>query len=207
MTYNPNFFKPKDMEHAKRIILTKEDSSTEKRWESETHWQTKVLGALTNIDNNSCVLDWGCGIGRLSRSLIEEYNCSVYGVDIQQKMLDYADDYVNSDNFTGITYDNVNEIRKRKYTHILSVWVLQHSINVEDEVKLLYDCLEDTGRVLIVENHRKVIPDYEYYYDDGVSVMENLKQYFEPEVIGNLPESFSTPQLIKSSWWAILRKK
>lgn len=205
--YNPDFFKPKDIEHAKRIILTREDTTTEKRWELETAWQTKVLGALTNINRDSCVLDWGCGIGRLSKSIIKEYNCSVYGVDIQQQMLEYAGDYVNDEKFTPILYQNIEEIKRRKYSHIISVWVLQHSINVKNEIKIMHECLEDAGRILIVENHKKVIPDHNYYYDDGVSVMECLKEYFEPEVIGKLPEAFTSPALIKSSWWALLRKK
>jgi cyclopropane fatty-acyl-phospholipid synthase-like methyltransferase len=205
--YNPDFFIPSDLQNAKEIILTQEDQTVDIRWEKETEWSLKLFDALFEADENSVILDWGCGIGRLSKTLIDRYNCKVVGVDIQQKMLDYAKDYVNSDNFTPMLYpENLLEFPKNKFTHVISVWVFQHSNNVQFEIPTIYNSLVDDAKMFVVELDKKAIPNDTGFYDDGVPTRSILEKYFHPESLGKIPLKYTSNKIQDMSWWGILKK-
>ncbi len=99
--YNPNIFDKKNLDEAKRIILTNEkDITSQQRWENETPYLIESISNKIKIDNNSLIVDFGCGIGRLSKELINKYGCKVIGVDISSSMREHARSYVNSSNFS-----------------------------------------------------------------------------------------------------------
>jgi len=214
--YNPDFFIPNDLEDAKNIILTHEGITTDIRWEKETLWAIKTLDIFTTIDETSVVLDWGCGIGRLSKALIEKYNCKVLGVDLQPKMLEYAKTYVNSPLFCPMEYNQAFvTLPSDFFTHALSVWVFQHSPFIQYEIPLVYRSLKKNGLLFVVENISKAIPNEQTdqdhkilkFYDDGISTKSYLDQLFITEASGKLPEKFSNQNLHDKSWWSILTKE
>jgi cyclopropane fatty-acyl-phospholipid synthase-like methyltransferase len=49
------------------------------------------------------VLDYGCGIGRLAKAMIDASGCSVVGLDTSPEMRKLADDYVGSDRFIAVS--------------------------------------------------------------------------------------------------------
>ena len=68
-----------------RIILTPEDGmSSVHRWKTETPYLMSLIEK--HIVNGATVLDYGCGIGRLAKPLIEKHSCDVIGVDISPNM-------------------------------------------------------------------------------------------------------------------------
>ena len=98
--YDPRIFDAADLESAKFVILTPTpDMTTNERWEAETRNLVGLLGRIMPLDGNSCVLDYGCGIGRLAKGLIDRYGCRVVGVDISARMREFAREYVQSDRF------------------------------------------------------------------------------------------------------------
>lgn len=208
--YNPDFFQPTDIEDAKKIILTEEGCSSEWRWEVETKWNAKMLDTFFDINEDSVVLDWGCGIGRMSKVLIDTYGCRVIGVDLNNDMLSYAKEYVNSNRFIPIqTSDAYNKIKPNTITHAISIWVFQHSINIQEEIPFIKDCIRPGGQIFVVENISKAIPSSGEieYYDDGVSTQPLLDQNFVVQSHGTIPLKYTTEQIYKTSWWAILAKQ
>jgi SAM-dependent methyltransferase len=68
------------------------------KWDVEEFFGTgrhqirNVLGTINSLDvilNTGVALDFGCGLGRLTQALAEEFDM-VYGVDISAKMIEHA---------------------------------------------------------------------------------------------------------------------
>ena len=72
---------------AKNIILTPEGgTTTDGRWEKETEFLQQDIGEFLNPTEQMLILDYGCGIGRLAKELINNHACRVLGVDISASM-------------------------------------------------------------------------------------------------------------------------
>jgi len=99
LTYDPSVFQVNDLAAAMKIILTEEDSSSDKRWKTETPYAMDLIGQYLTIDRDSLLLDYGCGIGRVAKELIARYGCRVIGTDISAQMRALAPSYVNSTDF------------------------------------------------------------------------------------------------------------
>jgi ubiquinone/menaquinone biosynthesis C-methylase UbiE len=207
--FNSNFFMPNNLDEAKNIILTPEDSDVESRWKKETEWISKTTNIFMNIDSNSVILDWGCGIGRISKFLIEEYGCKVVGVDLQPKMIELSKEYVNSHNFSSISYNDIfTELPKNKFTHVFACWVFQHSDKVQYEIPLIYQSMDFDSKLFVLEIDKKAIPNkVGGFFDDGISSKSVLEKYFDPEVIGKIPLKYTTKKIKNMSWWAVLNRK
>lgn len=156
-TYNPDFFTPKDLEDAKRIVLGYGDFETTHKWELETAWARDLFVSKQFLNRNSVVLDWGCGVGRLSKMMIDTFECSVIGVDFNKKMLEYAQPYVNSDKFLPMTVEEFSN-STIKCTNAIAVWALQHSIHVDNDIDIIKKSLVPPGEIFVFENNRPTIP-------------------------------------------------
>jgi cyclopropane fatty-acyl-phospholipid synthase-like methyltransferase len=86
LTYDPHIFQVNDLASAMKVILTDEDSSSDKRWKTETPYAADLIGQYLTIDRDSLLLDYGCGIGRMAKELIARYGCRVIGTDISPQM-------------------------------------------------------------------------------------------------------------------------
>ena len=86
--YYKDMFKVDNLEEAKNIILTEEVQGGDhrQRWERETTYMQSLFAEGLGDLNGKTVLDFGCGIGRLSKALVEKYDCHVLGVDISPDM-------------------------------------------------------------------------------------------------------------------------
>jgi len=206
--YNPNFFIPNNLDHAKQLILTGEDTTTSSRWDQETLWISKTIDSFMDINSNSVILDWGCGIGRISKVLTDTYGCKVVGVDLQLKMLEYAKEYVNNDLFTTVQYENIfSDLPENHFTHAFSVWVFQHSNKIQYEIPLIYKSLKEVSQVFVLELDKKAIPNNSNgFYDDDIPTRKKLEKFFEPEILGKIPLKYTTKKIQDMSWWGILNK-
>ncbi len=103
------------------------------------------------VNENSAVLDVGCWNGNLGKVLIEQKNCSVDGIDFEQRVLNLAEK-----NGYGKTYlvnlnkdpEKLNSIKKR-YDVIVCADILEHIIDPESVLKLLKGLLTNNGEILI----------------------------------------------------------
>lgn len=113
-------------------------------------------------DNNLSVkfktaLDFGCGIGRVSRAL-GEYFEKVVGIDISAKMIDEANRLNKNRNITYLKNDsdNLGQFKKNSIDLIYSNIVLQH-INPEYSKKYIKEFLriiKNDGLVVFQIPHR-----------------------------------------------------
>jgi ubiquinone/menaquinone biosynthesis C-methylase UbiE len=154
--YNPKFFNPSCIEEAKKIILTDEDIPNQ--WESETKWTIDFFREKNLFNEESIVLDWGCGIGRLSKPIIEEFNCKVVGVDFQPNMLKYACEYVNHPNFTAINNEEFFELPDNYFTTGIAVWALQHAVHPKPIITCIQKKLKAKSKFCVLETNSKSLP-------------------------------------------------
>ena len=95
LTYNPDVFDVNDMAQAKRVILTAEEgSTTEERWQAETPYVADLIEASIEITDQTILVDYGCGVGRMAKELIIRRGCSIIGIDISRSMRSLATVYV-----------------------------------------------------------------------------------------------------------------
>src|SRR5436853_1197366 len=98
--YSPGLFDADNLETAKKVILSAvPNMTTSERWEVETSNLVAEIGRVMDLNADSCLLDYGCGIGRVAKALIQRYGCAVVGVDISAQMRGFAVEYVSSDRF------------------------------------------------------------------------------------------------------------
>jgi SAM-dependent methyltransferase len=98
--YWPEKFSVTDIEEAKDPILTAQGGlSSEERWARETAPQIALLREQFEITEQSVVLDFGAGIGRVAKELIEQTGCSVIGVDISANMRALGQEFCNSPSY------------------------------------------------------------------------------------------------------------
>jgi len=116
-------------------ILTSPEKKGRK-WSPEDFFETgkteieKLICVLqeTKINySNQKALDFGCGIGRLTQPLGEYFN-KVIGVDISNKMIEYAQRYNYKDNCTFLTNENfdLKTFEANSFDFIYTNIVLQH---------------------------------------------------------------------------------
>src|SRR5215813_6556282 len=93
--YDPSIFSVNSLEQAKKVILTPEAGrSTDERWEHETPHICNLIEHQMVIDANSVIVDYGCGVGRIAKELINRHKCHVIGADISPNMRALAASYV-----------------------------------------------------------------------------------------------------------------
>lgn len=114
-----------------------------------------ILGR--EIANHSCVLDVGCGEGKLAQ-LIKDKGCSVYGIDIDHAAIQYALEkkrYLDafrfnieqpSDNFAEYERFQKSEL---KFDYIVIADILEHTIDPTKVLTEISNYLKNDGKILV----------------------------------------------------------
>src|SRR5262245_36124886 len=125
-SYAPQIFDVKTLEQAKGIILTQaSELSTEQRWQLETPYLENLILTNINLNSESLVLDFGCGVGRMAKELILSTDCRVVGVDTSTSMLGLGVAYVGHDHYLAC-HPGMLDFLDLKFDLALSIWALQH---------------------------------------------------------------------------------
>lgn len=210
-TYNPQVFETSNIDAAKSIILTNEGQvSTEQRWASETPYLCEVLLSKCTISNQAQILDFGCGIGRMSLALLERTDSSLWGADFSSTMRQQALAYVSSDRFTALSPQALDAAVRvgMRFDLAMSVWVLQHCPDLEAEIKRLFLSLKSGGVLFVVDMAHRAIPTHDAgWMDDGLNVKHSLSPYFTllEEMRYAAPNSPTNLQQI--AWIGLFQKK
>jgi SAM-dependent methyltransferase len=181
--YAPGVFDVLDIKSAREIILTNEDGlSSAERWERETPYLLDVFARQYVFAKESVVLDYGCGVGRLAKGLIERYNCTVVGVDISANMRALAASYVNSPRFVAMAPEALCLLGKNWADCALCVWVLQHCLVPSGDLYCINAAL-GFGRDLFVVNEKgRRIPTNLGWAEDTLDIREVLADKFDVRV-------------------------
>jgi ubiquinone/menaquinone biosynthesis C-methylase UbiE len=206
-TYTDAIFNVTSFARAKEIVLTSEEDglSSDERWQRETDYILTLLPESLELNSGSLVLDYGCGVGRISKALIDKYSCTVVGVDISASMLALAKEYVGSDKFFIAPPEQLNlSLFHHKFDVALSVWVLQHCQNPAEDIARIRRALTANGIFLVVNERRNFLPvisDGQFkWLDTGLNIQKLLGV---PQKKGALSPEAASKRTIDRTFWAV----
>lgn len=193
MKYLSEIFEAESFEAAKDCVLTP-DPKDPNKFHDQTEFLINTLANLEIINSNKVVLDFGVGMGRVSKRLIEKFDCQVIGCDISINMLKFATMYVNNTS----KFVTCNKLAVKNIVNvIISTFVLQHVENPEIEINHLIDILTPGGYIVLLDNPlARFVPvsfdpsdKYVNWHDDGYKIAEkfdkHLSRYKEIPYIDN----------------------
>lgn len=218
--YFPQIFDAPNLDYAKRIILTEEgpDASTEARWAIETPYVLELISRSIRIRPGMVVLDYGCGIGRMAKALIEAADCTVIGLDISPNMLKLARDYVASPGFIPLTPPQFDALcgAGLRVDAFISVWVLQHCFAPGVEIARICQALAPAGEGFVLNMPTRAVPamidgstpaEGFRWASDGIDVATLLREAFDVAAEG-APDPARTPNMADTgAFWMSLRTR
>lgn len=153
--YQSQIFNPVNLNHAKDIVITP-DTQFPNKFNEETDYLIDILSQELLINENSIVLDFGVGMGRVSKAVLDKFKCKVIGSDISLSMLIYATQYVNNSN----NFVTCNRVSHPGVVDVcIAVFVLQHVEKPQDEIEHIFSTLKSGGHLVLVnEPHLRFVP-------------------------------------------------
>ncbi len=203
--YAPEVFDVRDRDEARRIILTPEaGTTTDERWAKETPWLADRILERFPLTEQHVVIDFGCGIGRMARALIERTRCWVIGVDMSPGMQHLAPDYVQSPKFAVVSPQMLDLMTARGFRAELAIaiWVLQHVARADVDLERLRRVLAEGGGMFVANNVRRAVPTDRGWAHDGIDVEAALTGIFTPVWRGTLPPDVGGDVLPQASFVA-----
>jgi SAM-dependent methyltransferase len=207
--YLPSVFDVRDVEEARRIILTPEaGTTTDERWTRETPWMVERILEHCRVDAQSAVLDFGCGLGRMAKALIDATGCFVIGVDLSTSMRQLAPGYVASPRFAAVARPMLDLVIARglRVELAISIWVLQHVARPDPDLRRLHMALRDGGMLFVANNLRRAVPTDRGWAHDGVDIAARLDALFARTWRGALPPVVGGDVLPDASFVAAYRR-
>jgi len=208
VNYRPEVFDVVSIEAAKEMIVTPVPGATsDQRWVKETTYLAADIAKHIPIGPESVVLDYGCGIGRMSKQLIETTGCRVIGVDFSKSMRLLATDYVLSERFVIWSPETLDQMIAKGFRvdAAISIWVIQHVLNPVEVLNRIYSAIKPGGMHYSL-NQARCVPTDHGWINDRFDIAENLRQQYAEVAAYQLPESESTRELSKASTIQVLRK-
>jgi SAM-dependent methyltransferase len=215
--YCPEVFDTKTIQDAKNIILTNEGegADTETRWALETPYMTGLIVETLHPAESSVVIDYGCGIGRIAKELIERTNCLIVGVDISAEMRALALEYVGSERFVAVSPAQLDGLvgAGLRGDLAIAIWVLQHCLAPADDVGRIKRSLAGHGKLLVVNMYTRAVPalietDEQRKFlwaNDAVDVAALLRTDFSVAGLGE-PDRRQVPNMAAAgAYWMSLR--
>jgi len=178
MTYFSQIFSPLTLSQAKHIVLTP-DSTKLTKFEDDTDFLVNFILNNKLITEFDKVLDFGCGMGRISKPLIEKIGCTVIGLDTSLHMQIHAINYVNNDKFDTVICYNTKDINV-----VIASLVLQHVENPQTDINNIYNMLISNGILILLDENIRYVPvgvdndGYVKWYNDGINIIELVSKQF-----------------------------
>lgn len=217
--YMPGIFDVAGLAQARAIILTPEGpgADTETRWAHETPYLTGLIQAQLGLQAGDVLLDFGCGVGRMAKPLIETTGCSVIGVDISPKMRTLAVAYVGSDRFIAVSPGQLDFMAGAglRVQAAIAIWVLQHCLDPDEELARIERSLAQEGACFVLNMPKRAVPALVEtggtrsfaWASDSVDVAALLQARFAVEAAG-VPGGPGVPPMADvGAFWIHLRRK
>ena len=84
---------------------------------------------------------------------------------------------------------------------IITVWVLQHSAALIEDIDLLRRC---RAPLFVVNNHRRAVPvDGGMWADDGQDIRNELWKRFTEVDYGDIPSGLGAERLVGNAFWGL----
>ena len=205
VSYDPSIFDVETIEDAMQIIVTPEAGMTSRhRWAVETPYLISLIDR--HLITRSIVLDYGCGIGRLAKPIIEAYGCEVIGVDISPNMRALAESRVNDYRFMTLPPEMLHLLRPEACDLAIAVWTLQHTFGIRLDVDRIAKMLRPGGKLFVVNNIGRVVPTSGGWIDDGVDVRAVLQDQFTELEYSQLGDEIAPSPFRESTFRGLYQK-
>lgn len=209
-TYSSKIFEASNLHLAKEVILTpSENKGTDDRWKIESPYLASLLGDYLELKPGQIVVDYGCGIGRISKLIIERYDCRVLGVDISQSMRGLAPGYVDSPAFSAISRSMLQALVEAglQVDAAISVWVLQHCLNPREDIALIRQALKMRAPLGVVNMIRRAVPtEADGWVNDGIDVAALLASLLTPVETGELDPELVGAKTAEHTFWGVYHR-
>ena len=157
------------------------------RWEVETEEQMAHFRRW--IKQDAVVLDFGIGVGRVSKEILKEFpRVEVNGVDESKRMLTYCKKYIPREYRARLHlfhFDKMRKIKDNSVDFAFSLHVLQHveASKFQKAVQELHRVIKPGGLLYLLNMHNRCTFDnYRTHitgYDDGIDQLKVIRQYFQ----------------------------
>lgn len=207
--FRPQVFQARSISDAMRIVITGEEgTTTEERWKKETPYLVEDSGRHLGLGPDSCVLDYGCGIGRLAKGLIDRFGCRVVGVDFSPSMRLLAPEYVLSERFTVWPPEVLETMIGKGFRAdaALCVWVIQHVLDPDQVIQRIARTLRPGGLFYAMNQKTRCLPTDLGWVNDGFDIRKSLCEAFEEMNFHSMPLEVTIPLLAQESMIQVLRK-
>jgi SAM-dependent methyltransferase len=179
--YQSRIFDPATLQHAKDVVLTPDENFPNK-FEVTTKYFVDVLDQESLINDDSIVLDFGVGMGRITKEILSRHNCKIVGTDQSLNMLIHATQYINDTQrfvtCNRVTYPNAFDI-------CIAVFVLQHVEDPVKEIENIFDVVRPNGHLILLNDpkHRYVPGDWRedesvIWFDDYFDIFTEIEKRF-----------------------------
>jgi ubiquinone/menaquinone biosynthesis C-methylase UbiE len=208
-----DIFSQPSLEASKQVILTTYAGyDSELRWELETAEEVSVLERLIPPIGKVC--DFGIGIGRISKPLLEDMpGISIVGIDSSPAMLDYCRAYMPHELQNRLelnSYEDISKIKSDSVDFAIAVYVLQHipAESFEGAVSELSRIIKPDGRlyVLNTDKFRAVPKGRPTWFDDKFPQWDIIGRYFE-EITAVPYESAYMKKILRTHSSKLLKPK
>jgi SAM-dependent methyltransferase len=207
--YNPLYYEVASLADAKAATVTDEDGmSSEERWQRETPWLVNDISKCLRLAETRCLVDYGCGTGRIAKELIARYNCRVIGVDASSAMRRLSPDYVCSPRFSAWAPRDLDEAISTGFraNFCIAIWVIQHAFDPADIIRRIQRALHPGGTFYALNAVQRCLPTDRGFMNDGFDVPAALREAFVEETSYPVPQEILPPAHIKSLV-QVLRKR
>lgn len=109
---------------------------------------------VDQIPDNSRVLDIGCGTGALCFDLKRKKNCEVVGIDLSEKMLNFAESINPYDEISFLHHDatDLSEFSDHGFDYAIIMNVI-HELNPQSQTKLIKEAYRVGKKVLVYDSN------------------------------------------------------
>ena len=207
--FAPDAFEVTSLEQAMAVTVTPESGmSTSERWQKETPYLVGDIGSRLAVNKETCVLDYGCGTGRIAKGLIDRFGCRVIGIDASRSMRDVSPAYVLSERFNVWSPEVLDQMIAKGFRVdcAISLWVIQHVLDPKQVIASLKSVLSAGARFYTLNQITRCVPSDRGWVDDGFDVPSALAAAFEEEQRYLLPESVAPPFLARQSLIQVLKQ-
>ncbi len=179
-----SYFRPQSFEEGIGTVVGDiNDLSAQQRWNEETPVFAEAMLPYVP-EGPSRILDYGCGVGRLSREvLLRRHDCSLVGIDSSPVQLAHARGYVRDPRFDAALPHEVSG----QFDFAYCVYVLQHvrAVDLRQVVQTIHASLKPGAYFVHCSSKRRmsVRDEYHAFFNDsflGVNVEREVERLFEP---------------------------
>jgi 2-polyprenyl-3-methyl-5-hydroxy-6-metoxy-1,4-benzoquinol methylase len=209
-SFRPGAFDAHTIEQAMGLAITPEPgTTTAERQAKETPYLVADMARFLSLASESCLLDYGCGPGRIARELIARFGCRVIGVDENPYMRLLAPEYVVSDRFVAWSPTVLDAMVGRgfQFDGAICIWVLQHAQHPQEVISRIERSLKPGALLYAVNQVCRCLPTDKGWIDDDFDVRSALARTFTQIDFHTMPRDVCTAALAASSMIQVLRKK